>query len=96
MRLRLQGDHEGWAGALMGYGLSRQPNLWPQLAHLNLPVLLITGQEDTKFTITARRMAALLPNASHKVVAQAAHTPHLEQPRAFNRIVADFLDSIII
>ena len=94
MRLRLQGDHEGWAGAILGYGLGRQPNLWPQLGRLNLPVLLITGEEDTKFTPTARSMVALLPNASHKVVAQAAHTPHLEQPVAFNRIVADFLETI--
>lgn len=94
MRLRLKGDHAGWAGALLGYGLSRQPNLWTELPDLDLPVLLITGEEDTKFTLGAHRMVALLPNASHRVVAQAAHAPHLEQPGAFDRIVAEFLETI--
>ena len=93
LRLRLKSDPAEWAGALQGYGLGHQPNLWPQLAHLNLPVLLITGDEDTKFTLGAQRMVSVLPNASHKVVAQAAHTPHLEQPVAFNRIVAEFLET---
>ena len=93
LRLRLKSDPAEWAGALQGYGLGRQPNLWPQLAHLNLPVLLITGDEDTRFTLGAQRMVSVLPNASHKVVAQAAHTPHLEQPVAFNRIVAEFLET---
>ncbi len=91
---RLKGDPSGWAGALLGYGLGRQPNLWTELPDLDLPVLLITGEEDTKFTLGAHRMVALLPNASHRVVAQAAHAPHLEQPGAFDRIVAEFLETI--
>ncbi len=88
---RHQGDPSGWAGALMGYGLSRQPNLWPELPDLELPTLLVTGKDDVAFTRSARRMVGLLPNASHKVIPQAAHRTHLEQPARFSQVVTDFL-----
>lgn len=88
---RLKADPGGWAGALVGFGLSRQPNFWPQLPDLDLPTLLVTGKDDLAFTRHARRMVALLPNASHRVVDQAAHGPHLEQPARFSQVVTDFL-----
>lgn len=88
---RAKGDLAGWAGALLGYGLGRQPDYWPRLPSLNLPVLLVTGEEDGKFANLARRMAGLLPQATHSTIPRAAHTPHLEQPADFHQTVAAFL-----
>ena len=46
-----------------------------------MPVLIVTGGDDTKFTELGRRMAAAIgPRASHRVLAGAGHAPHLQQP----------------
>ena len=88
---RLEHDGRGWVGALNGYGLGRQPDLWPRLPELDLPVLLITGGEDEKFTPVAARMAGLLPRGQQAVIADAGHAAHLEQPAKFHAAVSEFL-----
>ncbi len=56
-----------------------------------MPVLLVTGGLDEKFTDLARRMArAIGPNASTAVVAGTGHAPHLEQPAVVAGLVRTF------
>jgi pimeloyl-ACP methyl ester carboxylesterase len=46
-----------------------------------MPVLIITGERDDKFTALGRRMAeAIGANATHVVIAEAGHAPHLQRP----------------
>jgi 2-succinyl-6-hydroxy-2,4-cyclohexadiene-1-carboxylate synthase len=56
-----------------------------------MPVLLVTGDGDRKFTRIAARLAARIPHAGHAIVPAAGHIPHLEQPERFLHAVRPFL-----
>jgi len=73
----------GLAGSLRGFSTGVMPPLWTQLHALALPVLLVTGAEDEKFTVLARAMVEALPCATHHVLAGAGHACHLEAPARF-------------
>ncbi len=77
---RLAGSAHGYANALRGLSVGRQPSLWAALPAIATPTLLITGALDEKFCAIAAQMAALMPHARHVIVPDAGHAVHLEQP----------------
>ena len=89
-RQRLQNRAAGLAHSLRGVGTGVQPSLYPRLPTLHLPVLLIAGELDTKFTAIARWMAQVLPQAQLHIITGAGHTVHLERPEEFVSLVGDF------
>ncbi len=93
-RQRLQNRATGLAQSLRGVGLGVQPSLYARLPTLQIPVLLIAGELDTKFTAIARHMAQALPQAQVRIISGAGHTVHLEQPEEFVSLVGDFSLSI--
>ena len=93
-RQRLQNRAIGLAQSLRGVGLGVQPSLYARLPTLQIPVLLIAGELDTKFTAIARHMARALPQAQVRIIPGAGHTVHLEQPEEFVSLVGDFSLSI--
>ncbi len=92
---RLRNRIEGLAGSLRGIGTGAQPSLWDKLATLTLPTLLLAGTLDQKFTATAQRMEQLLPDAHLRLVENAGHTIHLEQPAIFQQHVLAFCEQHI-
>jgi 2-succinyl-6-hydroxy-2,4-cyclohexadiene-1-carboxylate synthase len=89
--IRLANDPLGLANSLRGMGVGEQPSLWDRLSELTMPVLLITGGHDAKFTVFANEMQSALPNARHVVIPGASHTIHVEQPAQFDDAVVQFL-----
>ena len=65
---------------LVVLGQGSQPDNWPRLGELQMPVLLIAGELDPKYVDLAQRMSALIPNARVEIVAGAGHACHLERP----------------
>lgn len=88
--IRMTQQPLGLQKALSDYGTGSQPNLWPSLSHLDIPVLLITGTLDLKFKTINQRMNRLLPNSRH-IELQAGHTIHVEHPDIFDTIVLEFI-----
>ncbi|MGQ9480850.1 2-succinyl-6-hydroxy-2,4-cyclohexadiene-1-carboxylate synthase [Chloroflexus sp.] len=88
---RLAGSAQGYANALRGMSVGRQPSLWATLPTITTPTLLITGALDSKFCAIAAQMAALMPNARHEIVPDAGHAVHLEQPDVVATLVSAFL-----
>jgi len=83
----------GLAASLRLAGTGAQEPLWDRLAELEMPVLLVAGERDEKFTVLAREMAAAIgTNARVALVADAGHAAHLERPDDFVEIVRTFLD----
>jgi len=80
---RLQNNQLGLANSLRGMGTGVQPSLWDALSGIQIPVLLLTGALDTKFTATAEAMRALIPTAKHVVIPDSGHTIHLEQLKPY-------------
>jgi 4,5:9,10-diseco-3-hydroxy-5,9,17-trioxoandrosta-1(10),2-diene-4-oate hydrolase len=63
-----------------------------ELRELSMPVLLVWGRHDHLFPPShAQVAAAVLPNARVEIFEEAGHTPQMEEPERFNRLVLDFL-----
>ena len=94
-RERLSNRASGLAQSLRGVGTGVQPSLHARLPTLHIPVLLIAGELDTKFTAIARSMAEALPQSQLRIVPGAGHVVHLERPEEFVSLVRDFSLSTI-
>jgi 2-succinyl-6-hydroxy-2,4-cyclohexadiene-1-carboxylate synthase len=88
---RLQSNPTGLAYSLRGMGTGVQPSLWPHLAQITTPTLLLCGELDTKFVAINREMAGALPHTRLEVVPQAGHMVHLERPLDFQQHCRRFL-----
>jgi 3-oxoadipate enol-lactonase len=69
-----------------------RPDLLPGLERLNLPTLVIVGEQDTPFLEPSRRMAEVIPGARLEVVAGGGHSPQVESPEAWWKALTGFLD----
>lgn len=81
----------GLASSLRTAGTGSQPSLWGRLHEITVPVLVLAGERDVKFTSIGRGMTDRLPNATFAMVAAAGHAAHTEQPDQTARIIADWL-----
>ena len=90
---RLVNRPVGLANSLRGMGTGAQPALHQRMGELSVPVLVLAGEEDTKFAAIAREMHEAIPGSRLEIVEQAGHAVHLEQPERFNRVVLEFLSS---
>jgi len=90
-RQRLANRPHGLAQSLRGMGAGAQAPLHDRLAGLRLPVLLVVGEEDTKFRAIAAELARALPSARVEVVEGAGHAAHLEAPERFAACVRAFV-----
>jgi 2-succinyl-6-hydroxy-2,4-cyclohexadiene-1-carboxylate synthase len=79
------------AACLRRLGTGAMEPMWDRLPELVMPVLLVTGTRDEKFTAIARRMLERLPQGAHHEI-DAGHAVPLEQPEALGRLVAEFAD----
>jgi 2-succinyl-6-hydroxy-2,4-cyclohexadiene-1-carboxylate synthase len=88
---RLANDPVGLANSLRGLGTGAQPSLWARLHELSMPVLLVTGDDDHKFTALAARMCQANPRLQRLAFAEAGHAVHLEQPVALGAGISAFV-----
>ncbi len=79
---RLRNDAAGLAASLRGAGTGKMGSLWRGLSALTMPVLVLTGERDEKFTAIGARLASEIPGAEHVVVPGAGHQLPLEAPQA--------------
>ncbi|MBC2664240.1 alpha/beta fold hydrolase [Novosphingobium flavum] len=80
------GGYVGCAGALADFDYT------DRLHQVRVPVLVTCGSEDPRATPEeSRRIAALFPDGRYVEFVGARHVPNVEQPEAFNRVLADWL-----
>lgn len=84
---------ENWDKALWELTLSsRESGLAERVSEFNLPILVITGDDDRIVpTEQSLRLAEEIPNADLAVLSQCGHLPHEECPDEFMQAVQDFL-----
>jgi 2-succinyl-6-hydroxy-2,4-cyclohexadiene-1-carboxylate synthase len=91
---RRRNTSAGLASSLRLAGTGGQAPLWDRLSELTMPVLVLAGADDEKFTGVGRRMAASIgSNATFATVPGAGHAVHLEQPEAVLALVRGWLDA---
>lgn len=90
LQQRLQCHPLELAKSLQYMGTGVQPSLWDKLANLQLPVLLIVGEQDRKFVEINQKMCSFNPKFLLQIIKNCGHNIHWEQPQQFAEIIRDF------
>lgn len=84
----------GLARAARGTFTFHDDSTFNRLSGIDAPTLVVAGEQEVRFMDSARHLAQMIPNARLEIVAGAGHSPNLEQPDEFNRLVQFFLDQV--
>jgi 2-succinyl-6-hydroxy-2,4-cyclohexadiene-1-carboxylate synthase len=88
---KLENSKTGLANSLRGFGTGAMPYIGNKLSKMNFPVLLVTGELDTKFTRINSELVCKFPDAEHHTFKKTGHNVHLEKPLKFISVINRFL-----
>jgi len=88
---KLENNKTGLANTLRCSGTGSMKPLYNNLKDIPVKTLLISGELDTKFTDINAEMVKLFPNAEHRIIKNAGHNTHLEEPHRFITEINNFL-----
>ena len=80
--IRLAHDAEGLARALEALGLAEMPDYRAAMTSSEIPIVLLTGSLDTKFSKIAQALAGQSAHVDARVVEGVGHNVVLEAPKA--------------
>jgi 2-succinyl-6-hydroxy-2,4-cyclohexadiene-1-carboxylate synthase len=92
---RLKNSTIALTNSLKSFGAGVMEPLWNYLHTIDVPVLLMSGELDTKFTAINSRMSVMLPLCKHIVVKNTGHNIHLENPSEFVNLLKDFITEFV-
>lgn len=72
----------------------RWESLTPRLSEIEVPTLIVVGDEDAAFIKPSRVMEESIDNAKLVIMPGSGHSPHEEVPEAFNEVILNFLDGL--
>jgi 2-succinyl-6-hydroxy-2,4-cyclohexadiene-1-carboxylate synthase len=88
---RLRNSVDGLAASLRLAGTGAQQPVWEMLDAITIPVLVLAGERDSKFTEIGLRMASAISNGTFAAIPGAGHAAHAEQPDATAALIAQWL-----
>ncbi len=91
MERRLLSDPRLLAKSLYNMGTGVQPSLWPHLGKIESHLLLIVGEQDTKFRNIAGEITTARPATKTAIVSNTGHNVHFENPKEYIKQVRLFL-----
>lgn len=105
---RLLRERPGYAGFMERKALAMDPEMWLALVDemvaqpdrldglrsVDVPALVIVGEQDAGFLGPSRRLAAALPRARLTVIPGAGHSPQFEAPDEWWSVLTAFLKSL--
>lgn len=92
-RMMAQAPTDGVVGALEAMML--RPDSTPLLASIDVPTLIVVGEEDVPTPVKeSRAMHERIPGSILEVIVSAGHLANLERPAAFNHVLSEFLFSL--
>jgi 3-oxoadipate enol-lactonase len=92
-RMMAQAPVDGIVGAIEA--MMSRPDSTPLLASIDVPTLVVAGDEDVLTPVKeARAMAEQIHGSRLEVITQAGHLACLERPAAFNHLLTEFLGAL--
>jgi pimeloyl-ACP methyl ester carboxylesterase len=92
-RMIAQAPVEGIVGALEA--MMQRPDSTGDLAGIDVPTLVVVGEEDAITPVKeARAMQEKIPGSHLQVIAQAGHLSSMERPAAFNHVLTEFVSAL--
>ena len=96
--MRQAGEHDAQACAHLARNVMSKrktvPELEARLRALDVPTLVIVGDQDTPCVEPSTQMARFMPHAGLLVFPDCGHTVNIEEPALFNQHVAEFLAAV--
>jgi pimeloyl-ACP methyl ester carboxylesterase len=86
----------GSSNTMRGYQ-ARRPSLYSltdQIAAIDVPVLVMTGDEDEPCLEPSLMLKRTIPHASLAILPNSGHAINLEEPALFNQLLGDFLHQV--
>lgn len=80
--------------AAMLFQLLDQDDRLDALASLDVPTLVLVGEQDEPFLEPSERMAAQIADARRVVITDAGHSPQFENPDEWRRTLLEFLGDL--
>ncbi len=66
------------------------------LPGITIPALVIAGQRSQLYSVTASEwVASQIPRVRLVKFSRSGHAPHMEEPERFNRLLSDFVESVV-
>jgi pimeloyl-ACP methyl ester carboxylesterase len=79
---------------MQGEGQQLEPAAIGRLREIDVPALIIIGdQDEANIATIADLLAANIRGARKIIIPDTAHLPNMEKPEQFNRVVLEFLRS---
>lgn len=89
---RMENTVDGLAESLRQAGTGSQDPLWARLSRIEVPVLVVAGERDEKFSAEAERLSACIgDNATAALITDAGHAAHLENVEGFMAVLRPWL-----
>ena len=85
---------EGLARAARGMLTQFDSRVIESLPGIQVPALVLVGENDKPFIGATDYMVHKIPNSTHAIIAEAGHAANLHQPAAFNEAMGSFLDGL--
>ncbi len=88
-------DKERFVELMKCYSIAKQPNYWDRLGELEMPVHLVAGQRDPKYTRICREMQRYIPDGRLHEFEEAGHIVHRECPQRFSELLNDLSTDLL-
>ena len=82
------------ANSLLGFGAGTMPCVEDRLYSLRMPVLLMVGEDDSKFIAINQRMHLMLPSSYLSIVKEAGHRVHWDAPKTWLKEIELFISQL--
>jgi pimeloyl-ACP methyl ester carboxylesterase len=91
-------EHSAIGSANTQQGVQKErPSLYSlvdEMKRINVPTLIITGDEDWPCLLPGILMKQSIPSAALAVMPNSGHAINIEEPEEYNRLVGDFLAQV--
>jgi pimeloyl-ACP methyl ester carboxylesterase len=75
--------------------LRDRPDSTPTLATIDVPTLIVVGDEDVITPVTeSQAMHAAIPKSRLEIIQGAGHLSNVERPANFNHVLSEFLATL--
>jgi len=96
--VQVLGEHDALGAALTMRGVQKsRPSLYglrEELSGLDVPVLIVAGDEDDGVLETNLMLKRTLPRCGLAVLPRSGHVTNLEEPALYNQLVQQFLGQV--
>jgi 2-succinyl-6-hydroxy-2,4-cyclohexadiene-1-carboxylate synthase len=74
--------------------MATRPSLLSELVAVRVPTMIVCGVDDAPFVEPSQAMHEAIPGSELVMIEGAGHSPQIETPGEFNRILLGFLTRI--